>query len=338
MPKTLRSQSDTKAVLTGHYTTDYDIPGAHALVLEQLFNDPESTRTYASEAQEYLDWYEKMRFQKPIRFGQSDTVDDPFAPYRVQLIRRYLMLARKYVSENVIYDPPRQSTCLCGVDLGEMIYDLNGILVCPECGAERQRIGRKKTAASVGGEDIPSRWKQDNEERDNFVKALVRFQGLQKDRLPADLPARLDSYFCANNYPTGEQVRNGNVQNASILNKDIMYKALASVGCPMYEHINLICNKIWGWPLPELNGVYDTVLQHFDIMQRIARNKGLPTINTQYRLFKHLEMAGYPCYASDFRIPKTREIIQADEEHWRDMCEGVDVHERALGIRFIPTI
>jgi hypothetical protein len=64
----------------------------------------------------------------------------------------------------------------------------------------------------------------------------------------------------------------------------------------------------------------------------------MPTINTQYRLFKHLEMAGFPCYAVDFRIPKTREIIQADEERWKAMCEGVDEHERTLGIRFIPTI
>lgn len=327
-----------RACLTGRFTTDYDVPGAHAQVLEHLAHDPVRLAAYTASAAEYLEWYERMRLPKTIRFGQTDAPDDPFAPHRVQLIRRYLAMARKYIPENVIYEPPKQTTCWCGTDLADMIHDINGILVCPTCGTERARIGRKKTAAASGGEDIPVRRRQENEERDTFVKALIRFQGMQKDRLPVDLLPRLDAHFRATNYPTGEEVRACVAHGDAVLSKDVMYKALAAVGCPMYEHINLICHKVWGWPLPELHHIYDTVLQHFDILQRVAQAKGIPTINTQYRLFKHLEMAGYACYAVDFRIPKTREIIQADEERWRTMCEGVEPYEAALGIRFIPTI
>lgn len=322
--------------LTGSYTTDYDVPGAHLQVVQHLANDPVRLAEYEADAEEYLQWYERMRVPKTIRFGQTEAPDDPFAPHRIQLIRRYLALARKYIPENVIYTPSKQTACMCGTEYTEMVSDLSGVLVCPTCGAERARIGRKKTT-TTGGEDASVRRRQDNEERDNFVKALIRFQGLQRDRLPVDLLDRLDAYFRANNYPTGEEVRSGQANDA-VLNKDVLYKALAAVGCPMYEHINLICHKVWGWPLPELHHIYDTVLQHFDTMQRVAHAKGLPTINTQYRLFKHLEMAGFPCYATDFRIPKTREIIQIDEERWKAMCDGVDEHERALGIRFIPTI
>jgi hypothetical protein len=324
------------ACLTGRFTTDYDIPGAHAQILQHLAGAPERLAEYTEASKEYLRWYERMRLPKTIRFGQADTIDDPFAPHRVQLIRRYLALARKYIQENVVYEPPRQLTCDCGTELIDMLIDLNGVFVCPTCGTERPRIGRKKSAA-VGGDDIPVRRRQENDERDNFVKALIRFQGMQKDRLPTDLVSRLDAYFRSTNYPTGDEVKAGKGFDA-VLSKDVMYKALATVGCPMYEHINLICHKVWGWPLPELHNIYDTVLQHFDTMQRVAHAQGIPTINTQYRLFKHLEMAGYECYAVDFRIPKTREIIQADEERWKAMCDGVDEHERALGIRFIPTI
>ena len=337
MPKDKPDPHDPQRVcLTGRFTTDYDVPGAHAQVLRHLADDPVHLAEYAAAAEEYLGWYERMRLPKTIRFGQVETPDDPFAPYRVQLIRRYLALARKYILENVVYEPPRHVTCDCGTDLAEMVIDLNGVFVCSTCGTERLRIGRKKVAAT-GGEDVPMRRRQENEERDNFVKALIRFQGMQKDRLPSDLLPRLDEYFRANNYPTGTDVRAGQGGDA-VLSKDVMYKALAAVGCPMYEHINLICNKVWGWPLPELHHLYDTILQHFDVLQRVAQAKGIPTINTQYRLFKHLEMAGFPCYAVDFRIPKTREIIQADEERWRTMCEGVEPYEAALGIRFIPTI
>jgi Poxvirus Late Transcription Factor VLTF3 like len=338
MHKAIKSSEPPRVGLTGRFTTDYDIPGAHAQVLEHLASDHIRLASYTASASEYLEWYERMRVSKTIRFGQIEVPDDPYAPHRVQLIRRYLAVARKYIPENVVYEPQKQTACGCGTDLAEMLNDLNGVVVCPTCGVERARIGRKKTAMT-GSEDIPARRRQDNEERDTFVKALIRFQGMQKDRLPVDLLPRLDAYFRSTNYPTGEEVRNGAVEVRNfVLNKDVMYKALAAVGCPMYEHINLICHKVWGWPLPELHSIYDTVLQHFDILQRVAQAKSIPTINTQYRLFKHLEMAGYTCYAVDFRIPKTREIIQTDEERWRTMCEGVEPYEAALGIRFIPTI
>lgn len=336
MPKEPKVATDTSFVLTGRYTTDYDVPGAHSLVLAALAATPDQAQAYAAEAQTYVDWYEQMRYHPPVQFGKTEHSPDPFAPHRVQLIRRYLTLARKYVPENVIYEPPKPSNCACGLPFSDFVHDITGILVCPACGTERPQIGRKKSSA-LSGDDAPTvRRSVDNDERDTFVKALIRYQGMQKDRLPSDLLARLDTYFCANNYPIGEQVRQGASHPA--LSKDVMYKALAAVGCPMYDHINLICHKVWGWPLPELHGLYDTILQHFDILQRVAQTHKIPTINTQYRLFKHLEMAGYVCYPSDFRIPKTREIIQADEDRWRAMCDGVDPHERALGIRFIPTL
>jgi len=323
--------------LTGRYTTDYDIPRAHAQVLEHLKDDPERLRTYVDAAQEYLDYYELMRVPKKITFGKSEIPDDPYAANRVQLISQYLLMARTYIPENVVYVPPKKTTCSCGLDIAEAYVEINGIYACPSCGVEQPRIGRKKTAAASDDVLHTPRSRQDNEERENFVKALIRFQGMQKDRLPTDLMERLDVYFQANNYPTGEEVRAGRIPSGCVLSKDVMYKALASVGCPMYEHINLICKKVWGWALPELNHVYDTVLHHYDLMQQVAQAKNVPTINTQYRLFKHLEMAGFTCYATDFRIPKTRDIIQSDEESWKVLCEEVE-HGKELGIRFIPTL
>lgn len=323
--------------LSGRYTTDYDVPGAHAQILQHLAGDTARQAEYAAAAEEYLTWYERMRVPQVVQFGRTEPQPDPFAPHRVQLIRRFLALARKYIPENVIYEPPKPVRCSCGTDLTEMVSDVSGLLVCPGCGAERTRINPKKTATTANDDSVVVSRRHDNEERDNFVKALIRFQGMQRDRLPSDLVTRLDQYFAANNYPVSEEVRAG-YTGPAVLTRDVMYKALAAVHCPMYEHINLIVNKVWNWPLPQLNDVYDTVLQHFDILQRVARQLNIPTLNTQYRLFKHLEMAGYECYSVDFRIPKTREIIQTDEERWRTMCENVDPHEVALGIRFIPTI
>jgi hypothetical protein len=330
--------SDVPSGLTGRYTTDYDIPRAHAQVLEHLKNEPDRLREYEQTAQEYIDYYEMMRVPKKITFGKNDTPFDPYALNRVQLISQYLMMARAYIPENVVYVPATtQPKCSCGLNTTEDCVDINGIYACPSCGVEHPRLGRKKTTSSVEEVLYTPRRRQDNEERENFVKALIRFQGMQKDRLPHDLMERLDAYFLANNYPTCADVRAGLTPSTCILNKDVMYKALASVGCPMYEHINLICHKAWGWALPELNQQYDTVLHHYDVMQRVAQDKNIPTINTQYRLFKHIEMVGFPCYATDFRIPKTRDIIQDDEEYWKRLCEGVEHGER-LGIRFIPTL
>lgn len=322
--------------LEGRYTTDYDVPGAHAVVCQHLASDPERFASYMSEVDEYLQWYERMRVPKVIRFGQVDTQNDPFAPYRTVLIERFLSVVRDYIPVNVIYEPVKQTLCGCGTKLEDAL-NVDGVVVCPTCSVVRARIGRKKSATANATEETTPRRRQDSEERDNFIKALHRYQGMQRDRLPVDLVSRLDAFFSANNYPTSKEVRDGHA-DSTLLSKDVMYKALASVGCPMYEHINLICHKVWGWPLPVLHDIYDTVLQHFDAMQHVAVSQNIPTINTQYRLFKHLEMAGYKCHAQDFRIPKTREIIQADEDRWRALCEGVDAHGRSLGIKFIPTM
>lgn len=323
--------------LTGTYTYDYDLPRAHAYVVESLAGDTVRQQAYVAGAEEYLVWYEKMRLPSAPKFGQADTRDDHYAPYRAELIREYLDHAKAYVRVNVLYAPPRTSLCPCGAPLTSTTLSKEGLHYCIQCGVYRPGLSKK--SASSASEDLAPRKipRKETEERDNFVKALARFQGMQKDRFPSDLFERLDHYFVMNNYPRGEDVRTGNT-HGTVLTKDLMNKAMAAVGYPLYEHTNLICHKLWGWSLPQLGPLYELVLTHFDATQRVAHDQGIPSVNTQYRLFKHLEMSGFPCYAVDFRIPKTREIIQNEEEHWRAMCEGVSEAEKALGIQFIPTL
>jgi Poxvirus Late Transcription Factor VLTF3 like len=337
MPKERATYGTDTPELVGTYTYDYDLPRAHAYVVECLQGTPD-LQPYTDGAAEYLQWYEKMRLASSVKFGQTDTRLDPYASYRQELIREYLDYVKAYIKVNVLFVPPRDQHCTCGADLQATAMSKEGLPYCVACGVFRPGLGKKTSSASYS-DDVLTRKvsRKETEERDTFVKALVRFQGMQKDRFPSDLFDRLDRWFLTNNYPTGAQVRAG-VEHRAVLTKDLMNKAMAAVGYPLYEHTNLICHKVWGWPLPQLGALYELVLQHFDATQRVAHEQGIPSVNTQYRLFKHLEMAGFPCHAVDFRIPKTREIIQTEEEHWRAMCDGVSDTEKSLGIRFIPTL
>lgn len=325
--------------LRGTYTADYDVLAAHAVVLAALAARPADLAAYTAKAEPFVEWYEKLRLPRTVRFGAPAEVDDPYCRPRLELIRRYLLLASRYIPVHVLYLPPRNCACpACGTPLPESLHDETGVQVCPTCQAERVLPGKGRTTGSLADDTPPARtYRADNEERENFLKALVRYQGLQKDKLPADLFARLDRYFLSINYPTGEDVLAGRA-GAAVLSRDVMYKALSAVNTPVYEHVNLISHMYWGTPLPDLRHLQDTIMLHFDATQRVARLHGIQPVNTQYRLFKHLELVGFPCHAVDFRIPKTREIVQTDEDRWRAMCDGVDASERALGVRFIPTI
>lgn len=327
-------------MLSGTYTVDYDILAADVEVRAELESRPALLEAYTAKAAPYLEWYPKMCTPRTVRFGASAApTHDKYLGMRLELIRRYLNMVSQFVHVNVLLLTEKNMNCpTCGAALDEtMTYE--GVQVCTGCKTERVYFGKGRSAGSAAEDSTPGRtYRTDNEERDNFIKALMRYQGLQKEKLPADIYKNLDHYFTVNNYPTGTDVRAGCTVAPLVLNKDLMYKALASIGCPMYDHINLICYTYWGTQLPDVQHLQDTIILHFDITQRVARLLGIQSVNTQYRLFKHLEMVGYACHAVDFRIPKTREIVQADDDRWRGMCEGVEEHERKLGIRFIPTI
>ena len=72
---------------------------------------------------------------------------------------------------------------------------------------------------------------------------------------------------------------------------------------------------------------YRTAQQVYDQIPKERKS----CLNTQYRLFKHLQRRGHICKFEDFKVVKTRDILEYHDDTWRIICEQI-------GWDFIATI
>jgi hypothetical protein len=110
--------------------------------------------------------------------------------------------------------------------------------------------------------------------------------------------------------------------------RTLMFKALKDTGnSHYYDHINLILHEMWCWKLPDITHLEDQIMDDYDKSQRVY--EALPkdrksSLNSQFRLFKHLRRLGYPCKSRNFRIPTTHDILEFHENMWAKICEVLD--------------
>ena len=261
---------------------------------------------------------------------------------RHHVIYDFLEIARKYIEIDLIRDVKEGNICSsCGHKLNDDEDDEdNGLIICPGCGLEKISIVRCRfykdgTRTNNSGNNY--------EDRANFEKVIMRFQGKQPDKPPTELYKDLDEYLQKNELMkvdidgayqavSSEYIRNnipldedGEKEGTS---RPLMYKALKDTGhSNYYDHINLILHELWGWALPDIIHLEDQIMDDYDKSQRIYES--LPkdrksSLNSQFRLFKHLRRLGYPCKSRNFRIPATHDILEFHENVWAKICEILD--------------
>jgi len=303
--------------------------------------------TFQKEVSQLLDFFKKAGGGcKTVYIGNhtstptvpaTNTNDLPL--YRLEIIRKYIKIANNYMPINLIETIPKATRCSgCDYDLSQVHSDETGCQLCPNCNCERNIPSRGHcSSATASMELLPNRSRTDNDERENFMRARMRYTGCQKDKFPPDLNDALDHYFEVNNLPTSKDIKSGKYP-VSVLSREKLSDALSAIGYPLYEHMNLIMNKYVGTPLPDTTHIDNLLDLHFDLTQKVVSDLGLPPINTQFRLFKHLEMLGEKVHISQFRVPKTRELLEIDQLTWKQMVENSGIYGTSMGLKFIPTI
>lgn len=309
---------------------------------------------YQKDVSSLLDIYRSLGTKtKVISFKtQSDKIERSPEGFHVQadaelrhlVISRYLEIARQYIKIDVIREIPYDNTCPgCGIDFREVIMDDdNGTQCCPNCGIEKYNLTR---TSSQSESTKPSSGRNGYDDRDNFLKALRRYEGKQPNRLPENLISILDTHFASYRLPTSDEIKKLSLNDRGIrgdTTRELMYKALYDTkNVAFYEDINLICHLYWGWALPDISHLEDQILEDYDKTQRIYES--LPksrksNLNIQYRLFKHLEMRGHRCSIDDFKIVKTRDILEYHDSVWKQMVVGAAAIYPNDGFKFVETI
>ena len=252
---------------------------------------------------------------------------------RVKIIDEYLNIARKYINIEVVKLPrkPELSCTNCGFNLHDLALNTDDVVACPYCSCERIKITRIQLAS----EDSESNSdKNSYEDRENFYKSILRYQGRQTNVIPEEKIFRaLDTYFTECRLPIGSEVKlmpankRGRRGKTSI---PLLIDALKSTKySKYYEHVYLIANHYWGWIPNDITHLEDKLMADYDATQtvynRIPHGERKAALNTQLRLYVQLLALGHPCQKTDFKIPKSQVSLDFFQQMWQTMCKETGV-------------
>jgi len=285
------------------------------------YNEDTDKKNYLTVAKPLIKAYKKIKPISTIISFTNNKINDDIKceesqdeqNYRHKIISKYLEIARKYICIDLIRKNPETKTCC---DEPDIFTDESGSDVCNNCGLEKINI--VKTQFYSDSSRLNNS-KNNYEDRANFVKVLMRFQGKQINKPGKELYERLNEYFLERGLKSSEEynamplLQDGTKEGTS---REMMFEALSNIGCSgHYDDINLICSIFFGWELPNISHLEDAIMQDYDDFQKVYEN--LPdlegrksSLNSQWKLFILLLRRGYPCKSKDFKIPTTPSILE----------------------------
>lgn len=295
--------------------------------------------TYERRVSDILNEYRKYGGRvKTVVFDveeeeKYEELDDDLR-YRIHIIDQYLDIASDYIEIDVIRNNNRPPDLCngCGMSLSKVATSDDGTIRCPnpECLTEHDVIILNKLAKD--GARINTNNNTDDESIDNFLRAFVRYQGLQPEQPDDSVYDELDDYFIKHDRPTGDMIRNLPLNNRGRrgdTDHKMLWNALSQIGrSEYYEDANLIGHIYWGWTLPNVMHLKERIIDKYNKTQKVfyqippeerGRNSSL---GTQYRLWRHLQLEGHECYMDEFKIAENPESLRTHNKLWRLMCEG----------------
>jgi hypothetical protein len=304
-------------------------------------------RTYNERVQATLQEYRKCSNKvKTVIFDFEDDEKyeefDDDVRHRLSLIDKFLDIASDYIEIDVIRinNRPADICAGCGISLAKVATNDDDTQRCPNCQTEHNIINLAKMAKD--GARINTTSTTEDESIDNFMRAFIRYQGLQPERPDDSLYDDLDAYFIRHDRSSGEEIRklplNSRGRRGDTDHK-MLWTALSAIGrSEYYEDTNLIGHLYWGWTLPDVMHLKERIIAKYLKTQKVyyqippeerGRNSSL---GTQYRLWRHLQLEGHECYMDEFKIAENPESIRTHHRLWRLMCEGANDPD----IYFIP--
>jgi ribosomal protein L37AE/L43A len=284
---------------------------------------------YYKFTNQIFEYYNQIGHKKKIisfnNTKQTKKEDEINTKLRKFLIEKYLDIFKRYHEIHITHTQNLKTICpVCQTDLTKVISEEAGIVVCPKCNTEKTML----IHTSIISEVKYMNSKDGYEDRENFWKALQRFQGKQNNHIPERLYKELDEYFKSFGLAIGKEIcsfeltKKGTRGNTS---RGMMFKALSETNNSVfYEDVNLICHLYWGWLLPDISADEEQIMNDYDMTQEVF--KKIPkdrrsSLNAQYRLWQHLRVRGYRYPIDDFKIVKTPDILVEHDRIMKIMCD-----------------
>jgi len=335
---------ETEEEIVDMFKDDYNIIAIHEKILDKINKDKQNLSKLIEnkeKEEQYLldnmatinrvekfDRLEKIKeLEKKIESIQNNNyierlgdMLDRYKQYpigskeRIDVILEYIELAKDYIKINVVRKLDDNNLCPhCGINLDEIYVDEN-TNCCPKCS------GELKIFSKIPGYNRYKKMhinKNSYDDRNNFRRALYRYQGKQDAKIPQSVFEKLDRYFRSLNIPTGDEIKKlpcdelGHKPGTSL---QLMLNALKNTKLNYYyEDANLICKLYWGWNLPDLSHLEDKIMEDYCAFQNVYKNikrNRKSSLNTQLILYHLLRHNGHKCRPEDFKIINTDDIIK----------------------------
>lgn len=246
-------------------------------------------------------------------------------------LENFLDLCSRYIRIERIKNVKYQFMCKgCGNSLEGLKEDSEGIVTCDICNCINTYMK-------------PNNYQRDtekfhyffDEDINNFVKILDKFEGKTNLILGPDFFNLLDDYFIGIGFSKGEEIRkmeineDGKKEGTS---KKMLWNALEYLGYSQYyDETSYISNVYWGWELPDISKYRDQLIKDYQVTQNIWNGiktdyKRSASLGTQFRLYVQLMAVGYPkCDRNDFKIQENIESLRLHNECWKIMCEKANI-------------
>ena len=249
----------------------------------------------------------------------------------INVLESYLDICSKYISIERIKNIDKKFKCKgCGLDLQSFQEEEEGMVICPECNCINTYL-------------LPNSYQRDieksnyyfDEEINNFIKILDKFEGKTTLILGEEFFEKLDNYFKSINFKTGKEIRKlplNIMGKKEGTNRKILWTALEKIGFSQYyDEVSYIANIYWGWKLPDLTKYKSQILSEYQKSQKAwslikEDYKRTASLGTQFRLFVQLMAVEYPfCERDDFKIQENVESLRLHNESWKRMCEMTNI-------------
>lgn len=278
---------------------------------------------YSLSVEPILREYHSIVNHSAVRsFVTSSKTNDSVQSKKSTLIVKYLRIAKDYIDVDLYSHKVTKTVCPSCGGIDFTSDDENSSYVCKGCGFLVEILDNTPTFRDTDRVNMCSRYTYSR--RSHFIDAVKRFQGKQNTTIPQEVIDKMKEEMVAHSL------------TESTLTKDQLYMFLAeNEFSKHYEDLNLLYYIIAKVPPPDI-GEYETVLIDMFDKQEEAYNKvknveRINSLNVNYKLYKLLQLVGYPCKKEDFYILKTKTKEDEHDEAWEEIC-------KIVGWEMLPTI
>jgi len=311
------------------------------LIVEKLnLCNPQRIVEYRKRAEVYLKRYREIK-STPRKFDLYNPDIDEFGRkiyipteedyQRIDVIVKYLNLVNEYIPVIIRctgYKPSNISTLChdCGCNLSDYVTVKSGSIECPFCGKVCYLGSRIIT--NKMNKCTQKHHNSEYEDLSTFVKTIEHFQGKIIPKISFEtLEADLDEHFSKIGIDCGAKIRaQPNTPDGKKVgtNLELMVTALKERNYDCYDEIYFICNIYWGWIPHNISHLIDKLTDAFIKVQYVwqtltieerGRKSNIPA---RLILCELLRIFDYPCFRSDFKLPKN---VDKYKPIWKIMCE-----------------